>query len=104
MFGKPWRVVPPPNGNPGNPWTVADETGETIAIITRSTYGTGELVARQIVRDHHDAEMRRAPSPCCHCDGSGRERDGSTCTDCDGTCCSQHYKGVDPSCGTCRIA
>lgn len=47
---------------------------------------------------------RSSPSPCCHCDGTGRERDGSTCMICNGTCCSQHYKGVDPSCGTCRIA
>lgn len=47
---------------------------------------------------------RSSPRPCCHCDGTGRERDGDTCTDCNGTCCSQHYKGVNPSCGTCRIA
>lgn len=50
------------------------------------------------------AARREGPRPCCHCDGSGRERNGLTCRDCNGTCCSHHYKGVDPSCQTCRIA
>ena len=30
-------------------------------------------------------------SVCCHRDGTGRERDGDTCTNCNGTCCSYHY-------------
>lgn len=41
---------------------------------------------------------------CCHCDGTGRERNGDTCSNCNGTCCSYHYKAIDPSCSGCRIA
>lgn len=43
-------------------------------------------------------------SQCCHCGGTGRERNGDTCTSCNGTCCSYHYNAVDPSCSSCRIA
>lgn len=46
---------------------------------------------------------QRSYSACCACDGTGRRR-GVVCDNCNGTCCSYHYKGVDPSCGSCRIA
>lgn len=59
-----WKVVPPANGGFGNPWTVRNEIGETIAIITRGLGATGsaESVARQIVAEHN-AILAARPEP-----------------------------------------
>lgn len=66
------------------------------------------LIGRAALSTHPraagDGAGRTGYSQCCHCDGTGRERNGDTCTNCNGTCCSYHYKIADPSCSSCRIA
>lgn len=96
---------------PDGPWLVTVTPGrgyEFASVNEVNDFVTGMacgdlygVVAGELARLH--VLSRAGYSACCHCDGTGR-RHGETCDHCNGTCCSYHYKGVDPSCSSCRIA